>query len=71
MENLRPYCWRIVCYDIRVLGELGNDLGALKKDRELLQRVFFDEEDKDLVCKQLGVARSYLRVLLYRAPGCG
>ena len=38
-----------------------------KKDRELLQRVFFDEEDKDLVCKQLGVDRSYLRVLLYRA----
>lgn len=45
----------------RILHELR------KRDRELLQRVFFDEEDKDLVCKQLGVDRSYLRVLLYRA----
>lgn len=45
----------------RILRELR------QKDRELLERVFLDEEDKDLVCKQLGVDRNYLRVLLYRA----
>jgi RNA polymerase sigma-70 factor (ECF subfamily) len=45
----------------RILQELQ------KKDRELLQRVFLDEEDKDSVCKQLGVDRGYLRVLLHRA----
>lgn len=38
-----------------------------EKDRELLRRVFLNEEDKDLVCKDLSVGREYLRVLLYRA----
>jgi RNA polymerase sigma-70 factor (ECF subfamily) len=37
------------------------------KDRELLQRIFLDEEDKDAVCDELGVTREYLRVLLHRA----
>jgi RNA polymerase sigma-70 factor (ECF subfamily) len=37
------------------------------KDRELLRRVFLEEEDKDAVCSELGVDRNYLRVLLYRA----
>jgi RNA polymerase sigma-70 factor (ECF subfamily) len=37
------------------------------KDRELLQRVFLDEEDKDAVCGELDVTREYLRVLLHRA----
>jgi len=45
----------------RVLGEL-ND-----KDRQLLRRVFLDEEDKDLVCREFQVDRGYLRVLLHRA----
>lgn len=26
VENLRPYCWRIVCYGIRVLGDLATIL---------------------------------------------
>ena len=37
------------------------------KDRELLQRIFLDEQDKDLVCKEFSVSRDYLRVLLHRA----
>jgi len=37
------------------------------KDRQLLRRVFLDEEDKDEVCSEFKVDRTYLRVLLYRA----
>jgi hypothetical protein len=44
-----------------VLGEMP------VKDRELLRRVCLDEEDKDTVCRDYGVDRSYLRVLLHRA----
>lgn len=38
-----------------------------ERDRRLLRQVFLDEEDKDVVCRELGVDREYLRVLLYRA----
>jgi RNA polymerase sigma-70 factor (ECF subfamily) len=38
-----------------------------KKDRKLLRAVFFEQRDKDEVCRELGVSRDYLRVLLYRA----
>ncbi len=38
-----------------------------KKDRDLLRAVFFEERDKDDICRQFGVDRDYLRVLLYRA----
>lgn len=38
-----------------------------EKDRELLRLVFLEEEDKDQVCRRLGVDRNYLRVLLHRA----
>jgi len=37
------------------------------KDRKLLQAVFFEQRDKDEVCRELGVSREYLRVLLHRA----
>lgn len=39
------------------------------KDRELLQWLFFDERDKDEICRAMGVDRAYLRVLLHRAKG--
>ncbi|MBZ5632061.1 MAG: sigma-70 family RNA polymerase sigma factor [Acidobacteriia bacterium] len=42
-----------------------NELPA--KDRELLQRIFLDEHDKDVVCEEFRVSREYLRVLLHRA----
>jgi RNA polymerase sigma-70 factor (ECF subfamily) len=37
------------------------------KDRKLLMAVFFEQRDKDEVCRELGVNRNYLRVLLHRA----
>ncbi|HZD96432.1 MAG TPA: sigma-70 family RNA polymerase sigma factor [Candidatus Sulfotelmatobacter sp.] len=37
------------------------------KDRKLLQAVFFEQRNKDEVCRELGVSRDYLRVLLHRA----
>jgi RNA polymerase sigma-70 factor (ECF subfamily) len=33
----------------------------------LLRAVFLDEQDKDEVCRDYGVERAYLRVLLHRA----
>ena len=44
-----------------VLGQLSD------RDRQLLQRIILDEEDKDSVCEEVGVGREYLRVLLHRA----
>jgi len=37
------------------------------KDRKLLMAVFFEQREKDEVCRELGVSRNYLRVLLHRA----
>jgi len=39
------------------------------RDRQLLRRIFLDEEDKDAVCEEFGVTREHLRVLLHRARG--
>jgi RNA polymerase sigma-70 factor, ECF subfamily len=38
-----------------------------EKDRQLLRALFMEEKDKDEVCRQFGVNRTYLRVLLHRA----
>ncbi len=38
-----------------------------EKDRRLLKEVFLEERDKDEVCRDFGVDRDYLRVLLHRA----
>jgi len=38
-----------------------------ERDRRLLREVFLEEKDKDEVCRDFGVDREYLRVLLYRA----
>jgi RNA polymerase sigma-70 factor (ECF subfamily) len=37
------------------------------RDRQLLQAVLMDEQDKDELCEQMGVTREYLRVLVHRA----
>lgn len=38
-----------------------------EKDRRLLREVFLEERNKDEVCRDFGVDRDYLRVLLHRA----
>ena len=37
------------------------------RDSSLLHAVFLDERDRDEVCREFGVDRDYLRVLLHRA----
>jgi RNA polymerase sigma-70 factor (ECF subfamily) len=37
------------------------------KDRGILKAIFLDEREKDSVCREFGVSRDYLRVLLHRA----
>ena len=37
------------------------------KDRFLIRAIFLEERDKDAVCREQGVGRDYLRVLLHRA----
>ncbi len=63
--------------NIDVLGAIANKQMAEKiheileempeRDRRLLREVFLEEREKDDVCKDFGVDREYLRVLLYRA----
>jgi RNA polymerase sigma-70 factor (ECF subfamily) len=38
-----------------------------EKDRRILREVFLEERDKDDICRDFGVDRDYLRVLLHRA----
>lgn len=38
-----------------------------ERDRRLLREVFLEERDRDEVCRDFGVDREYLRVLLHRA----
>jgi RNA polymerase sigma-70 factor (ECF subfamily) len=38
-----------------------------EKDRQLLRAIFLEEKNKDEVCREFGVTRDYLRVLLHRA----
>jgi RNA polymerase sigma-70 factor, ECF subfamily len=45
----------------KVLALLG------EKDRQLLRSIFLEEKQKDDVCREFGVNRDYLRVLLHRA----
>lgn len=41
--------------------------GLGEQDRSLLKAVFIDERDREEVCREFGVDRDYLRVLLHRA----
>lgn len=41
--------------------------GLSARDQQLLRAIFFDETPKDEICRQFGVDREYLRVLLHRA----
>ena len=45
----------------KLIGEMS------PKDSGLMRAVFLEERDKDEVCREFGVGRNYLRVLLHRA----
>lgn len=49
----------------RVVRQILNEL--TDRDRRLLQAVLLDERDKDEVCREFGISREYLRVLVHRA----
>jgi RNA polymerase sigma-70 factor (ECF subfamily) len=49
----------------RNVGEILDELP--EKERRLIRDVFLEERDKDEVCREYGVDRDYLRVLLHRA----
>ena len=38
-----------------------------ERDRTVLRAVFLEERDKDDICREMGVNRDYIRVLLHRA----
>jgi RNA polymerase sigma-70 factor (ECF subfamily) len=40
-----------------------------ESDRKLLRMIFFEEADRDEICRTMNVDRAYLRVLLHRALG--
>jgi RNA polymerase sigma-70 factor (ECF subfamily) len=42
-------------------------LSLSSRDRSLLKAVFLEERDRDEVCREFGVDREYLRVMLHRA----
>jgi len=37
------------------------------KDQRILKALFFEEQEKDTICREFGVTRGHLRVLLHRA----
>jgi len=45
----------------KVLESLGD------RDRMVIRSVFVEERDKDEVCRELGITRDYMRVLVHRA----
>ena len=51
--------------EARVVRKILSKLG--ERDRVLLKAIFLEERDKDDVCREFGVGREYLRVLLHRA----
>jgi RNA polymerase sigma-70 factor, ECF subfamily len=53
----------------RQLGEKVSEIlsGLSARDRSLLRAIFFEERDREEICRELGVDGEYLRVLLFRA----
>jgi RNA polymerase sigma-70 factor (ECF subfamily) len=69
LVETRPNALSIVISDD--MRKLVRDVldGLNERDRSLLRAVFLEDRDKDEVCRELGVDRDYLRVLLHRAKG--
>lgn len=58
--------------DVLAAGQLGDKVREIllkmpSRDRAVLKAVFLDEKDREEVCREFGVDREYLRVLLFRA----
>ena len=59
---------RLISQEIK--GKVREILTDMKqRDRDLLRAMFLEEKDKDEICREFGVDREYLRVLLHRAKG--
>ena len=58
--------WRVMKAEERLRVRAAME-GLPPKDRDLIRWLFFDERDKDDVCRELNVDREYLRVLFHRA----
>jgi RNA polymerase sigma-70 factor, ECF subfamily len=58
----------VISHDTRELVQ--KVLSRLKqRDRNILRAIFLEDRDKDSICREMGVDREYLRVLLHRAKG--
>lgn len=44
--------------------------GLPSREQQLLRMIFFEEKDKEEVCRYLNVDREHLRVLIHRAKEC-
>lgn len=58
--------------EVLAAGQLGEKVREIllkmpTRDRAVLKAVFLDEKDREEVCREFGVDREYLRVLLFRA----
>jgi RNA polymerase sigma-70 factor (ECF subfamily) len=49
----------------RLVADILAELSA--KDRSLLMQVFFEERNKEQICREMNVTSEYLRVLIHRA----
>jgi RNA polymerase sigma-70 factor, ECF subfamily len=49
----------------RIVRQILNELS--ERDRSLLRSVLLEDRDKDEVCRELGISREYMRVLIHRA----
>ena len=58
--------WRVLESEERIKVREAIE-GLPPRDRDLIRWLFFDERDKDDVCRELNVDREYLRVLFHRA----
>ena len=50
----------------RLLAELGSTVGR-ERDREVLVRLYLEQQDKNKICEDLGIDPEHLRRVLYRA----
>ena len=50
--------------EVKIVGEVLD--GLLERDRRILRAVFLEERDKDEVCKDFGITRGNLRVIMTR-----